>query len=567
MGGAAVPEIGDHKKIKGGNWTVVKFFTLSVAYTSVWLAVSSELGYYRFLYGPQVLLYLNIAYYAPSIPLLILSSFFDEDLEAALGTAKTILVRLLVGLVGYGLVCAWFPFMPQHLWFLLCSVVALGLFSSIAFSASYQMVARFANKNTIALGLGCSASGPLILILQIALGLESIPTFEQQVALFLIIAVIVASGLWATVSLLFRHWDAIESSAHAGDTGVTGAEARQQLTAPFLGNGAVHNSEGDAEAGAGAGALEGEEFTFATPVGASRELEGGSPRTTAATPSQLYKTPSLPPLIAYNLLEPYETFLSAREDWTPSPILRRASSQGGERRRSREGSPSFGSGLFNDGSGCDAESPSFSPAEDAAGSGNDLEGIVDDFSDIEIEELSSVHTLKATISDVWPALIVVGLQGGIALTLFPFFTYLPSSGWIGVEALPKALFFVRIFSDILGRILPRSRYFKPNSIRPVMIIALIKLATEPLFFFYLKSNPKWHSDIAAVVYIAFMWSAGGYVNTTAYMVAPRMVRPQFKGTAAGLMAMTYQLGHFIGLALAAVLARVMYGGMDGAGDV
>lgn len=34
MGGAAVPEIGDHKKIKGGNWTVVKFFTLSVAYTS-----------------------------------------------------------------------------------------------------------------------------------------------------------------------------------------------------------------------------------------------------------------------------------------------------------------------------------------------------------------------------------------------------------------------------------------------------------------------------------------------------------------------------------------------------
>ncbi|KAL4536025.1 hypothetical protein Ndes2526A_g05574 [Nannochloris sp. 'desiccata'] len=519
MGGAAVPEIGDHKKNQRRKLDCSEVF---YSFCSVYFSVAR-------------------AYYAPSIPLLILSSFFDEDLEAALGTAKTILVRLLVGLVGYGLVCAWFPFMPQHLWFLLCSVVALGLFSSIAFSASYQMVARFANKNTIALGLGCSASGPLILILQIALGLESIPTFEQQVALFLIIAVIVASGLWATVSLLFRHWDAIESSAHAGDTGVTGAEARQQLTAPFLGNGAVHNSEGDAEAGAGAGALEGEEFTFATPVGASRELEGGSPRTTAATPT--------------------------REDWTPSPILRRASSQGGERRRSREGSPSFGSGLFNDGSGCDAESPSFSPAEDAAGSGNDLEGIVDDFSDIEIEELSSVHTLKATISDVWPALIVVGLQGGIALTLFPFFTYLPSSGWIGVEALPKALFFVRIFSDILGRILPRSRYFKPNSIRPVMIIALIKLATEPLFFFYLKSNPKWHSDIAAVVYIAFMWSAGGYVNTTAYMVAPRMVRPQFKGTAAGLMAMTYQLGHFIGLALAAVLARVMYGGMDGAGDV
>jgi hypothetical protein len=83
----------------------------------VWLAVSSELGYYRSLYGPEVLLYLNIAYYAPSIPLLLFSSFFDETLEAAFGTAKTILARLLFGLVGYGFVCAWFPFMPLHLWY------------------------------------------------------------------------------------------------------------------------------------------------------------------------------------------------------------------------------------------------------------------------------------------------------------------------------------------------------------------------------------------------------------------------------------------------------------------
>lgn len=35
MGGAAIGHEIDHNlKIKGGNWTVVKFFTLSVAYTS-----------------------------------------------------------------------------------------------------------------------------------------------------------------------------------------------------------------------------------------------------------------------------------------------------------------------------------------------------------------------------------------------------------------------------------------------------------------------------------------------------------------------------------------------------
>lgn len=53
-------------KIKGGRWTVFKFFLISTAYTSVWMAVSSQLDYFRELYGPQILLQLNIAYYLPT---------------------------------------------------------------------------------------------------------------------------------------------------------------------------------------------------------------------------------------------------------------------------------------------------------------------------------------------------------------------------------------------------------------------------------------------------------------------------------------------------------------------
>jgi hypothetical protein len=143
-------------------------------------------------------------------------------------------------------------------------VVAFGLFGGIAFSASYQLVARFANKNVIALGLGCSASGPLVLLLQLALEMGPSPTRRQQVGrqqlapasaaatfperlhlpslacrlaggilwqatapcslpcasvyrlqvlLYEIIALIIAAGLWATISLLWRHWDSIEQHA------------------------------------------------------------------------------------------------------------------------------------------------------------------------------------------------------------------------------------------------------------------------------------------------------------------------------------------------------------------
>lgn len=102
-------------KIKGGRWTVAKFFSISVtvllhdnavlksnkqkhaivvlqlAFTMVWMTIISQLGYYKLLYGPQVLLQMNIAYFLPSIPLLGLSSQFDERLDQKFGMASQLL--------------------------------------------------------------------------------------------------------------------------------------------------------------------------------------------------------------------------------------------------------------------------------------------------------------------------------------------------------------------------------------------------------------------------------------------------------------------------------------------
>ena len=548
--------------------------------------MTSELGHFSHLYGPQVLLYMNIAYYAPSIPLLIFQSFFDEALEASLGLARTILLRLVVGLSSYGIICAWFPFMPQDIWILLTAVVALGLFSSIAFSASYQMVARFANKNTIALGLGCSASGPLILVLQIALHINASPTFEQQRCLFLIMTGVVATGLWATVSLVLRHWDAIEASGGGG--------------------GGVEKSTLEEEPASAAAA-----FTASMEGDLTSPLLGAP--TTAASPRvksspSLYKHPSLPPLLAYNLLQPYDTYLTAATDdddqWrrqstggvqrrVTSPVRRsRVSADsftdaetgedrfreggerggGGERRQRQLGRTiSAPPSSQEDGGGAAIFKGEYSPRvasvpsrhvqwEDASSqiSSGEYEddGVFD--ADIEDEEdVSGFENLKRTIRGIYPATIAIGLQAGIALTLFPFFTYLPSSGRFGAE-LPKVLFFVRIFADIVGRVLPRSPMFKPDTIWPVFVVAMCKLAAEPLFFLYLKSPSGWHSDMGIVVYIAMMWAAGGYVNTTSNMLAPHMVAPQYRSTAAGMMALTYQLGHFIGLGCAASLVHILY---------
>ena len=64
-------------------------------------------------------------------------------------------------------------------------VVALGLVHGISFSASYQLVSRFAGKNTISLGLGCVGSGFIVLLMELALRLKSNPNHHQSMELYL----------------------------------------------------------------------------------------------------------------------------------------------------------------------------------------------------------------------------------------------------------------------------------------------------------------------------------------------------------------------------------------------
>lgn len=59
---------------------------MQVAHSIGWFTVSSFLGHYALLYGPQILLMMNIAYYLPSIPLLMFSAFCDEWLDKTFGT-------------------------------------------------------------------------------------------------------------------------------------------------------------------------------------------------------------------------------------------------------------------------------------------------------------------------------------------------------------------------------------------------------------------------------------------------------------------------------------------------
>ncbi|PNW86815.1 hypothetical protein CHLRE_02g096750v5 [Chlamydomonas reinhardtii] len=72
-------------RIKGHAASVLRFFCISVAFTILWIMLTSQLGHYSKLFGPQILLQLNLAFYLPSIPILILSGSLERALDARLG--------------------------------------------------------------------------------------------------------------------------------------------------------------------------------------------------------------------------------------------------------------------------------------------------------------------------------------------------------------------------------------------------------------------------------------------------------------------------------------------------
>ncbi|KAL3137216.1 hypothetical protein ABBQ32_006768 [Trebouxia sp. C0010 RCD-2024] len=575
-------------KIKGGKWTVVKFFSVSLAFTMVWMLIISQLGYYKLLYGPQVLLQMNIAYFLPSIPLLGLSSQFDERLDQKFGVARTILARLLIGLGGCALICAAIPFEPTDLRWLLGSVIVLGLMHGIAFSASYQMVARFANKNTISLGLGCVGSGLLALALEVVLSVGPKPTRTNFIILFETAAGVVMVGFVAAISLLLRHWQAIEQYTHV--------MAQTDLTSPLLQEEGRSGEEGDLVGDlpqrrprrSVVRSLSTMHMMGFTPLGFFETVSEGDNLVEGHMSLPTGK-PALRRRSTFTFRPPDLSAAAPQErDSSSSASLRRtisvpvtstsrdtaplafhAKAQGAS--RTAVAAPSLGAIAEHEHIAAHPGSPptrAYSPFPATTGplglasafASQQQPGSMSPSGQSTPRLVREASGTMLVVRDIWPVMTSLFLSGVVGIMVFPFFTYVPSSGWLN-DLLPKVLFFSTILANLVGRTLPKWKAFAITTPTLLMYLSFFKLAVAPLCFVYLKSPDRWHSDIAAAVYVTVLWALGGYLNTCSYMVAPTCVDRAHRANAAGLMAITSQISHCVGLFLAVLLASIMFGGV------
>jgi len=658
---------------------VFKFAAVSIGYTCVWMALCSELNTFRKLYGPSVLLKMNVFYYLPSIPLLAISSSIDEPLDRYFGVAKTVLMRLVLGMGSCAVIGFVFPFEPNNLNYMLWTTGALGVAHGISFSASYQLVSKYANKNTIALGLGCVGSGALVLFLELSLRMGTSPSVEDEYILYFACAGMSIVGLISAVSLLLRHWRSIEAaSLGLAATGTAKQEMEDELShhllaeaqpspatahpasyAVRLGSSDSLSDGGEAE---GAGGIE--------PSGHSRSGHGRH-STSRHGPDRQGSGPGMPrrrgSVAALLALSPLDFFKSVSDG--ESTLLLDSSIYSGRRggqaahgddvwratvlaerghggRRARQGSTSTLGGAsppqpLSPLSGRSLQGGHRSPSPFAAGAPQQQQGGRTPATALQAsspgagaakmasslpshkETVSSAHhgsgghpvtaaaiaahhggggggggsgrgsggaggshmsrassavSLSSVLSDageqvvhasenalnvmkrMWPCQVALFTSGSTTLMIFPLVTYVPSSGTLG-DLLPKWLFFVRLFSDLAGRLLPRARAVAVRTPGAVLALAALMLALTPLFYLYVQLAPPWfRSDTLACVYIGTVFLLNGMVNTNVYLLAPREVLPAQKATAAGILAVTYQAAHVFGLLAGTALCLIVFTG-------
>lgn len=463
------------------------FFLVSVAYKMPWTALSSLLTQFSKEFGPEVLLYLNVAYFFPSIPVLVLQSAVHSQLEAYLGPARSYLWRLTVGLGGLVLMSASLPLWAGQLGSLVTATGIIGMAYGLAFGTSYQLVAKFGSSSTVALTTGFVSCGPIVLLFDVFL--KRGPFYPPQAlqTFFKLVALQVVVGLAAAVYLVGSQWRELGSKdqlhTHMKHLG------RQQDTI----KGALGAME-DYQDKSGEGAHWGHHNQ-------EHDVGTGSPRPRVPNVSSHQATSS-------NCLHMTQ--------------LQRLS------HHSSKGSSPGGSPRWN----------------------QDRVSIIEVLHEEEKKRELGQWSLLLTIS---PAAWSIFLSVGTSMMVFPFFTYVTSTG-LWADQLPQVLFYIRLCGDILGRLVPGS--LQTRNVRVLLTWALVKGLMTPLLMAALVV-PDWvMGDLGIAVTVGIFWTLSGYVNTCAYLVAQRLVPPPLQSRAGGLMATVFQTSCFLGLVAAYVIQVV-----------
>lgn len=268
---------------------------------------------------------------------------------------------------------ATYPFHPETRPWLLSSVTLLGVSSSIALGSCHQLAAQQPSQATVALSLGYVCSGPLLLVVEAAVQLGPECSWYQILALYEIVALLSAAGLAAQL-LVQLQMHRQQHSMHSTQGGRHSMPPPVSSWGPWGGVG----SDGSAAEGSAAEPLLSVEQHSA--MGSAGGDSSGDEGPSAHTAASQHQGQGLP----------------AGVGRVPAP--------------------------FPITWGADSVDAAASSADMGRASSPCIEG----------QQAVRSGVYRLVLSRVWPVAGAVAVSVGTSMLLFPLFTYVPSSGWLGM---------------------------------------------------------------------------------------------------------------------------------------
>ena len=105
----------------------------------------------------------------------------------------------------------------------------------------------------------------------------------------------------------------------------------------------------------------------------------------------------------------------------------------------------------------------------------------------------------------------------------------------------------------MGRMVPSGLLV--STAPKLMLWGILKTAMLPLIFLSILRPHVCLGDVGSLMLIGIFWGLSGYLNTCAYLLAPKLVPANQKARASGIMTVAFQVSCFTALMLAAVIQQ------------
>jgi len=532
-------------------------------------------------------LYLCMAVYLPSLPVVMLQLKYDKQVDTKLGSQNAFNFRAAVYFIIMGLLMAYLPLGPaspdvrstptmdRQPPLLIC-VTILGFFSALSYGTFFQIVSFLPSRGgtcTAVFSMGYQGAGIIAMIMALVIGFRTHPTDAQVKGFFWCAAFFeffagIAYMVMYNKSKVYRkalrirdreasHASNLSEMARARAASRDSSRDRMHRPVPvslrerhvrsvYPKSSDDDDDDDDDENDDGFEIITHPTFEVvlgSSPVDTSNHSTHGNNKNSTSQPHH-----SAFPALTNTKPADESTWLFTNTNASSSS----SSSHNAHARRKRAASSSSS---YHTPTDTELKMPAAASSNgDTNGNGN-TNGNTNGMSYRQASETFDANgSYNPDGSEDWkifltvaPCVLSIFLNIFASVFLLPFYTYFPTT----LHKLPQLLFFTKLMSDTFGRpltlMLPavQSQY-------TLLGAACVRILSLGIFFADILGYLQW-SPAQCILMVAVFSAASGFIGTSAYQLAPKMVKGSLrKSQVANMLNFAFHLAVVVALACSTI---------------